>query len=199
MVPSKREGGVAMTHEKIGKVLAEHGKWLADEGGSRANLSGANLSRANLSRADLSRANLSEANLSRANLSEANLSRADLSMANLSRANLSMANLSRADLWRADLQKSAYSPAVLLRANWSELPPTLTLELMRHDAEALPDPASMTVWAKGGPCPFAGRERDFYFCEDKKLWKPGKPKLRGWALWEALAAEKKIKITKGDK
>jgi hypothetical protein len=54
----------------------------------------------------------------------------------------------------------------------------------------------MTAWAKGGPCPFAGRERDFYFCEDRKLWKPGKPKLYGWALWEALAKEKKIKITK---
>jgi hypothetical protein len=188
-----------MTREEIVKVLTEHKKWLASEGDSWADLSGANLSWANLSGANLSGANLSWANLSGANLSWANLSRADLSGADLSGANLSGANLSWANLSRADLQKSAYSPAVLLRANWGELPPTLTLELMRHDAEALPDPASMTVWAKGGPCPFDGRERDFYFCEDKKLWKPGKPKLRGWALWEALAAAKKIKITGKDK
>jgi hypothetical protein len=83
-----------MTPEQIKTILDAHYRWLkGEEGGSRANLSGADLSWANLSRADLSGANLSGANLSRADLSGANLSRADLSWANLSRANLSRADL----------------------------------------------------------------------------------------------------------
>ena len=90
-----------MTAEKLAEILENHKKWLADDGGCRANLSwanlsGANLSGANLSRADLSGANLSRADLSGADLSGANLSRADLSGANLSWANLSGANLSGA-------------------------------------------------------------------------------------------------------
>ena len=92
-----------MSPDDIKKVLNNHAKWLANDGGSRANLSGADLSRANLSRADLSGANLSGANLSRADLYGANLSRADLYGANLYGANLSGANLSRANLSRADL------------------------------------------------------------------------------------------------
>ena len=65
-------------------ILEKHLKWLRNEdGGERANLSGANLSGA-----DLSGANLSGANLYRANLYRANLSGADLSGANLSGANL---------------------------------------------------------------------------------------------------------------
>ena len=87
------------TKEELQEILSKHKKWLLNEdGGERANLSGANLSRADLSRADLSGANLSGADLSGANLSWANLSRADLSRANLSGANLSWANLSRANL-----------------------------------------------------------------------------------------------------
>lgn len=101
-----------ITREELDKILRKHKLWLAnEEGGERANLSGANLSETNLSRADLSRAdlsgaNLSWANLSEANLSEANLSRADLSWANLSWADLSMADLSWANLSRADLDYS---------------------------------------------------------------------------------------------
>ena len=58
----------------IKEIIEKHRKWLAGEdGGGRADLSGADLSGANLSRADLSRANLYGANLSRANLSGANL------------------------------------------------------------------------------------------------------------------------------
>ena len=70
-----------MKSDVLKKVLTEHKKWLRNEGGSRANLSWANLSGADLSRADLSGADLSEANLSGADLSEANLSRANLSKA----------------------------------------------------------------------------------------------------------------------
>ena len=69
--------------EKMKVILAEHAKWLRDGGGTRADLSGANLYGA-----DLSGANLYGADLSLANLSGANLYGADLSLANLSRADL---------------------------------------------------------------------------------------------------------------
>ena len=92
-----------MTAEKLAEILENHKKWLADDGGCRAHLSGAHLSRANLSGAHLSWANLSGADLSGANLSGANLSWANLSGADLSGANLSGANLSWANLSGADL------------------------------------------------------------------------------------------------
>lgn len=55
------------------KILDEHLLWLNGEGGSRADLFGANLSDANLSCADLRGADLSGANLSGANLSGASM------------------------------------------------------------------------------------------------------------------------------
>ena len=49
-----------MTQSELNEILEKHRKWLNDEeGGERADLSGANLSWANLSGADLSWANLS--------------------------------------------------------------------------------------------------------------------------------------------
>ena len=119
-----------MDVNKLKDVLDKHLKWLRDEdGGERANLSGADLSGANLSwaylsgadlsGADLSRANLSGADLSGANLSGAYLSRANLSRAYLSGADLSGANLSWADLSRADLSGADLSGADLSRANLS--------------------------------------------------------------------------------
>ena len=86
------------------KILDEHLLWLNGEGGSRADLRGANLFGANLSDADLRGANLSDADLRGANLSCANLRGADLSGANLSCANLRCADLSGADLSCANLR-----------------------------------------------------------------------------------------------
>ena len=60
------------TKEELQEILSKHKKWLLNEdGGERADLSGANLYRADLSEADLSGADLSWANLSGANLSRA--------------------------------------------------------------------------------------------------------------------------------
>ena len=70
------------------KILDEHLLWLNGEGGSRADLSGANLRDADLSGADLSGANLFGANLS-----DADLPGADLSCANLRGADLSGASM----------------------------------------------------------------------------------------------------------
>jgi hypothetical protein len=53
------------TAPALAEVIEKHGKWLRrEDGGERADLSGANLSWANLSGANLSGANLSGANLS---------------------------------------------------------------------------------------------------------------------------------------
>ena len=69
-----------MDADKLKQIVASHGSWIRGEPtGSRADLSGADLSRANLYRADLVRANLSGADLVRANLSGADLSGAYLS------------------------------------------------------------------------------------------------------------------------
>ena len=95
-------------------ILASHAKWLAGEdGGERANLSGADLTDADMSGANLTSANLFGAKLFGANLTDAylisadlisaNLIGADLSGAKLTSANLSGANLSGAKLFRANL------------------------------------------------------------------------------------------------
>ena len=95
--------------KNLNEILEKHLKWMNDEnGGERADLSGAdlrgaNLSGANLNVADLSGANLSGANLRGADLSGANLSGADLSGADLSGANLRGADLSGANLSGANL------------------------------------------------------------------------------------------------
>ena len=100
--------------KKLQEIIKSHGRWLRnEEGGERANLSGANLRSANLSSANLSGANLRSANLRSANLSSAYLRSADLSGANLSGANLRSAylrsaDLSDADLSDADLDKTYY-------------------------------------------------------------------------------------------
>ena len=78
-----------MTQEELSMVLNRHKKWLNnEEGGEKADLSGADLSRANLIGADLSRVSLSRANLRGADLSGANLGGANLSGADLHGANL---------------------------------------------------------------------------------------------------------------
>ena len=108
------------TTEELQAILAKHKAWLNDEdGGERADLSGANLSSADLSSANLSYANLRGANLSDANLRDADLSDADLRDANLSDANLSDANLSGANLRDADLSDANLRDADLSGANLS--------------------------------------------------------------------------------
>ena len=87
-----------MTPTEPAEVIEAHRLWMAGEGGSRADLSGANLSGAFLGGAFLGYANLRYADLSGANLRYADLSGADLRYADLSYADLSYADLSGADL-----------------------------------------------------------------------------------------------------
>ena len=113
------------------KILDEHLLWLNGEGGSRADLRGANLFGANLSDADLRGANLSDADLFGANLSnadlfganlrDADLRDADLRGANLSNADLRGANLSNADLFGANLRGANLSNADLCGASIDQM------------------------------------------------------------------------------
>jgi hypothetical protein len=70
-----------MNHDEITAVLAAHQKWwLGEEGGARANLTGADLTSANLTGADLTGADLTRANLTDANLTGAKIAPNDLSI-----------------------------------------------------------------------------------------------------------------------
>ena len=62
-------GESEMDQDDLNSIVEKHGKWLRnEEGGERADLSGARLSCANLSDANLNCADLSDANLSDASL-----------------------------------------------------------------------------------------------------------------------------------
>ncbi|MDE8580406.1 pentapeptide repeat-containing protein [Listeria monocytogenes] len=100
-----------MKKEELDIILENHGKWLRDEGGERADLTSADLRHTNLSNAVLTGADLRHANLTNANLTNADLSNADLSNADLSNADLSNADLSNANL----------TNAVLTWVNWQDV------------------------------------------------------------------------------
>ncbi|HCW3285174.1 TPA: pentapeptide repeat-containing protein [Listeria monocytogenes] len=95
-----------MKQEELYIILENHGKWLRNEGGEKADLSNA----------DLKNTNLRHVNLRLADLRGANLSIADLNNANLSNANLSNANLSNANFRGVDL-----SDAYLNWVNWQQV------------------------------------------------------------------------------
>ena len=98
-----------MEASKLKEILEKHKMWLnCEEGGEKANLSGADLRRVDLYKADLSGAHLREANLRIADLSRTNFRGADLSGASLSGANLSGADLRDANLRGADLDYASY-------------------------------------------------------------------------------------------
>ena len=91
-----------MTQNELDKILENHKKWLnGEDGGSRANLQGANLRGANLQAADLRGA--------------------DLRAAELRDVNLWGADLRGANLWGADLRGAALQVANFMDANFSDV------------------------------------------------------------------------------
>ncbi|EAF6368128.1 pentapeptide repeat-containing protein [Listeria monocytogenes] len=100
-----------MNQEELDIILENHGKWLRNEGGEKADLSNA----------DLKNTNLRGANLRLADISNANLSNANLSIADLSNANLSIADLSNANLYNANLRGTDLSDANLNWINWQSI------------------------------------------------------------------------------
>lgn len=110
-----------ITQEKLKEILASHGKWLRYEnGGERANLSGADLSCINLNHTDLRGANLCEANFYGANLYGAILCGANLCGANLCGADLSNSSLRATDLRAIDLSNSRFDNANLSTTSLSK-------------------------------------------------------------------------------
>ncbi|HEL8976824.1 TPA: pentapeptide repeat-containing protein [Listeria monocytogenes] len=105
-----------MKQEELDIILENHGKWLLNEGGERANLSNIDLKNTNLRFANLRLAYLRGADLSNANLRGANLRFADLRGADLRFADLSYANLSNANFRGVDL-----SDANLNWVNWQHV------------------------------------------------------------------------------
>ncbi|HFK0691516.1 TPA: pentapeptide repeat-containing protein [Listeria monocytogenes] len=71
-----------MKQEELDIILENHGKWLRNEGGERANLRNAELKNTNLRLINLNLASLSGTDLRGAYLRDANLSNADLDLAN---------------------------------------------------------------------------------------------------------------------
>jgi len=102
-------------------VLDDHKLWDLGKGGSRANLSDANLRSANLSDVNLRGAYLRGANLSDVNLRGAYLRDANLSDANLYNAYLCNVNLRGANLRGANLNGANLSDANLRSANLSDV------------------------------------------------------------------------------
>lgn len=91
------------TPEELSEILEKHRLWLDDEeGGERANLTGANLTGANLADAYLARANLA-----RANLTDAYLTRAYL--AELSTMRGLSGNLREVKAIQADIRPVTYT------------------------------------------------------------------------------------------
>ncbi|EHC5233841.1 pentapeptide repeat-containing protein [Listeria monocytogenes serotype 1/2a] len=107
-----------MKQEELDIILENHGKWLLNEGGERADLSNADLKNTNLRFANLRLADLRGAYLSYANFRGVDLRFADLSYANLRFADLSYANLRFADLSYANLSNADLSYVNLSNANF---------------------------------------------------------------------------------
>ncbi|EAD2747370.1 pentapeptide repeat-containing protein [Listeria monocytogenes] len=110
-----------MKQEELDIILENHGKWLRNEGGERANLRNAELKNTNLRLINLNLASLRGADLRGAYLRDANLSNADLSSADLSNAGLRGACLSGTDLRGAYLRDANLSNADLDLANWQQV------------------------------------------------------------------------------
>ena len=121
------------------------------------------------------------------------LHHANLHNTDLYKADLQNADLRHSDFCYADMRYAKFSILSFLRISiCGDISDNLILELMRHDAE-FTGKEKMSVWAKGGECPYKDMERDFLYDENPKLWKHGNPKLRGLDLFKAIAKELNIK------
>ena len=155
------------TTEELKSILEKNFLWLKNEpGGEIADLSGADLREADLNGADLREADLREADLRGAYLNGADLRGAKIEFYLLP------------------------SIKMLASLELNELSDTLTLELMRRDAWAHPQPDLFDTWASGGSCPYQNEDRFWLFELKKELWKPGPPEMRDSDMILAICKEK---------
>ena len=162
-----------MDTDELAAILEDHRLWLANLGGTIADLRGADLAGCNLRDADLRYADLADANLRDADLVDANLRGADLRDADLRGANLRDANLRGAYLGDANLRDAYLVDAYLRDANL-ENADLVGAYLGRcnlggaylGDADlrgaylrdANLDEARGLVWARSGPCGIGPRQ-----------------------------------------
>ena len=104
---------IPRTQQELNTVLAAHERYVAYQGGKRAQLSHAKLDGLNLANRTLKEADLSGASLVGATLYGSNLELASLYCADLRGCNLQSADLTRADLRGASLKGACLSYAVL--------------------------------------------------------------------------------------
>ncbi|EKF1560118.1 pentapeptide repeat-containing protein [Listeria monocytogenes] len=110
-----------MKQEELYIVLENHGKWLRNEGGEKADLSNADLKNTNLRHVNLRLADLRGANLRGANLSIADLNNANLSNANLSNANFRGVDLSDAYLNWVNWQQAEGLTIICVQADTTRI------------------------------------------------------------------------------
>ena len=90
--------------DELKTILKKHMMWLnGEDGGERANMSGADMSGADMSGADMRWAVMSGANMSGADMRGANMRWAVMSEADMSGADMRGANMSGADMSGADM------------------------------------------------------------------------------------------------
>jgi uncharacterized protein YjbI with pentapeptide repeats len=126
-----------MTHEQLNDILTQHLLWLSGDGGTRADLTYADLRRADLTDADLRRADLTDADLRRAHLTDADLRCADLTDADLRGADLRRAHLTGADLRGADLRGVIYD---------GDMPVINNIHQVVYEAASRPNALNMLTW-----------------------------------------------------
>ena len=95
-----------MNQKKINEIIREHGLWLNDQGGERADLSGSDLRGSNLRGSNLRGSNLHDSDLSYSDLRGSDLRGSDLigsdlRGSNLRDSNLIGSNLRGINLWNA--------------------------------------------------------------------------------------------------
>jgi len=170
---------VEIKNQFNGEIICEGRSKKSAAEKHKADLWGADLREANLWGANLWGADLREADLRGANLREADLREADLRGANLREADLRGANLRGADLREAKIEFYNFpNLSIFTQFILFNLTDELKLELMRRDAEAHPHPERFEKWAKGEDCPYQNEDRWFHFEVDRKLYKPGKPRMK---------------------
>ncbi|EAC4527128.1 hypothetical protein Q834_00260 [Listeria monocytogenes] len=88
-----------MNQDELNIILENHGKWLRNEGGKKADLSNADLSSADLRGAYLRDTNLSNANLSSANWQQVGGLTVIAVQVDTSRQNNQIAYIKELDIW----------------------------------------------------------------------------------------------------
>jgi hypothetical protein len=151
---------------------------------------------------DLEGVNLTNANLEGADLEGANLRNANLENANLEGANLRNANLIDTNLRNANLEGAKYSYINILKIFINTKNTDLILDLMLWDVESC-GIEKMNSWTETNICPFSNSQRDFYFPENKEIWKNRNRDTKKYKtlkeLFLAVAEDLNIKIIKKEK